>query len=204
MTALDIARAVQAGERSAVSVVEEHLAAIDAREAELHACNLVMRDSALAEAAAIDARVAAGETVGPLAGVPVALKDNMCTRGVATTCSSKILEGWHPPYDAEAVIRLRAAGAIPIAKTNLDEFAMGSSTETSAFGPVKNPWRAKGSTAALTPGTTAQRLVAEVSDLLGPDACVVPALDLTGVARPTTIGLGDSFVGGFLAALDQR
>ena len=104
------ARPVRAGERSARSVVEEHLAAIDAREAELHAFNLVMRDEALAAADAIDAQVAAGEDPGPLAGVPIALKDNLCTTGVPTTCSSKILEGWKPPYDATVVERLAAAG----------------------------------------------------------------------------------------------
>ena len=134
-----IAGAVRRGERSAVEVVEEHLARIDAGEADIHAFNLVLRDGALAEAAEIDRRVAAGEDPGPLAGVPIALKDNLCTRGVPTTCSSRILDGWRPPYDATAVERVRAAGAVVIGKTNLDEFAMGSSTENSAFGPTRNP-----------------------------------------------------------------
>ena len=134
-TAVEIAAAVRAGTLSASEVVEHHLAAIDAREAELHACNTVMADEARAAAARLDA----GDKSGPLAGVPVALKDNMCTRGIPTTCSSKILEGWRPPYDATVVTRLREAGAIVIAKTNLDEFAMGSSTENSAFGPSRNP-----------------------------------------------------------------
>src|SRR5687768_9416927 len=138
-TALEIAAAVKKKERKAREVVETYLAAIDAREGEIHAFNHVMRDEALAAADAIDVRVANGDDVGPLAGVPVALKDNMCTRGIPTTCSSRILEGWRPPYDATVVTRLREAGAVVIGKTNLDEFAMGSSTENSAFGPTRNP-----------------------------------------------------------------
>ncbi len=138
-SAFDIAADVRAGRVSARDVVEQHLATIADREADVHAFNLVMADVARRQADAVDGDVAAGHDPGPLAGVPLALKDNLCTRGVDTTCSSRILQGWKPPYDATVVTRLRDAGAVAIGKTNLDEFAMGSSTENSAFGATRNP-----------------------------------------------------------------
>jgi aspartyl-tRNA(Asn)/glutamyl-tRNA(Gln) amidotransferase subunit A len=141
VSAVELAAAVRAGKRSARDVVEEHLAEIAAREPELHAFNHVLEAEARHAADAVDAAVARGHDPGPLAGVPVALKDNLCTRGIPTTCSSKILEGWRPPYSATVVERVTAAGGVPIGKTNLDEFAMGSSTENSAFGPTRNPRR---------------------------------------------------------------
>jgi aspartyl-tRNA(Asn)/glutamyl-tRNA(Gln) amidotransferase subunit A len=138
-SAAAIAAAVRSGERRAQDVLEAALAAIEARDREVHAFLHVARDHARAAAAAVDAAVADGRDPGPLAGVPVALKDNLCTRGIPTTCASKILEGWLPPYDATVVERLRAAGAVVVGKTNMDEFAMGSSTENSAAGPTRHP-----------------------------------------------------------------
>ncbi len=139
VTATDIAWNVRNNVVTATEVVERHLAEIERREGEIHAFNLVLADEARSRAAEIDDAVAVGRDPGPLAGVPIALKDNMCTRGIPTTCSSKILDGWKPPYDATVVTKLREAGAVIIGKTNLDEFAMGSSTENSAFGPTRNP-----------------------------------------------------------------
>jgi aspartyl-tRNA(Asn)/glutamyl-tRNA(Gln) amidotransferase subunit A len=136
--AVDIAAAVNAKESSASAELQSSLSVIEEKNGAINAFLYVDTDGAKKFAAEVDARIANGEKL-PLAGVPVAIKDNLCQTGVPTTCSSKILADWRPPYTATVVERLLAAGAIPVGKTNLDEFAMGSSTETSAFGPTKNP-----------------------------------------------------------------
>jgi len=138
-SASEIAELVSTGEISAIEILERHLNHIEEHEKDVHAFNLVTIDEARAAAEETDKLIAKGEKIGPLAGVPVAIKDNLCTKGIPTTASSKILEGWKPPYDATVVKKLKEAGATIVGKTNLDEFAMGSSTENSAFGPTRNP-----------------------------------------------------------------
>ena len=138
-SAFELAAAIRSGETTAAETLTKSMGAVAERDDEINAFLHMTRDRAQAQADAVDQAVAAGNDPGPLAGVPVAVKDNMCTRGEPTTCSSKILEGWRPPYDATVIDRLEAAGAVIVGKTNLDEFAMGSSTENSAFGPTRNP-----------------------------------------------------------------
>ena len=131
---------VAAGRVSAVDLCRAAIDRADAVNGALNAFNLIDRERALARADQIDRRRAAGDTLGPLAGVPVAVKDNLCVRGMRTTASSRMLDRFVPPYDATVVQRIEAAGAVIVAKTNCDEFAMGSSNENSAFGPARNPW----------------------------------------------------------------
>jgi aspartyl-tRNA(Asn)/glutamyl-tRNA(Gln) amidotransferase subunit A len=135
----EVARAVRRGDRSAVAVLDEALRRVSAGDGEVRAFVTVDAEAAGRAAEAVDAAVAAGTDPGPLAGVPVALKDNLCTRGLQTACGSRMLAGWRPPYDATVVAKLRRAGAVIVGKTNMDEFAMGSSTESSWFGPTRNP-----------------------------------------------------------------
>ncbi|MCI0687719.1 MAG: aspartyl/glutamyl-tRNA amidotransferase subunit A, partial [Sporichthyaceae bacterium] len=139
-TAVELSRLLATREVSAVEVARAHLDRIAEVDERVHAFLCVDAEGAVAAAEAVDQARVRGEELPPLAGVPVAVKDVMATRGLPTTCGSRILDGWRPPYDATIVTRMRAAGLVVLGKTNMDEFAMGSSTEYSAFGPTHNPW----------------------------------------------------------------
>jgi aspartyl-tRNA(Asn)/glutamyl-tRNA(Gln) amidotransferase subunit A len=165
----DTARRVKAGEIKAVEIVDTMLARIEKHDGELGAYLAISGEKARADAAMIDAMRESKIALGPLAGVPIALKDNLVTKGTPTTAGSKILDGWVPPYDATIVERLRAAGAIIIGKTNLDEFGMGSSTERSAFKPAKNPWDTTRDPGGSTGGSAAAVAAGLATASLGTD-----------------------------------
>ncbi|MBO5155150.1 MAG: Asp-tRNA(Asn)/Glu-tRNA(Gln) amidotransferase subunit GatA [Eubacterium sp.] len=169
LTAVELGKRIQNKEVTAVDAAREALAAIAAREEAVHSFVTVDAEGALARAEQIQKRIDAGELTSPLAGVPVAIKDNMCTQGMKTTCSSNILYNFMPAFTAEAVLNLEKAGAVVLGKTNMDEFAMGSTTETSAFGVTKNPWNTGHVPGGSSGGSCAAVAAEECSYALGSD-----------------------------------
>lgn len=156
-------------ERSAVEITQESLERINKLEPKLKSFLCLTADQALEQARRVDAKIAAGEEIGLLAGIPVAVKDNMCTRGIPTTCASKILENFVPPYESTVTQKLRDADAVIVGKTNLDQFAMGSSTETSAFQVTSNPWDIERVPGGSSGGSAAAVAAGECSVALGSD-----------------------------------
>lgn len=169
LTAVELGRKIKEKEVTVEEAVTAALDAIEKREAEVHSFVTVDREGALKRAREVQAKIDAGELTGPLAGVPVAIKDNMCTKGLLTTCSSKILYNFVPTYTAEAVLNLEKAGAVILGKTNMDEFAMGSTTETSAYGVTKNPWNTGHVPGGSSGGSCAAVAAEECSYALGSD-----------------------------------
>ena len=163
LTAVELGRKIKEKEVTVEEAVTAALDAIEKREAQVHSFVTVKR------AKEVQAKIDAGELTGPLAGVPVAIKDNMCTKGLLTTCSSKILYNFVPTYTAEAVLNLEKAGAVILGKTNMDEFAMGSTTETSAYGVTKNPWNTGHVPGGSSGGSCAAVAAEECSYALGSD-----------------------------------
>jgi len=168
-SAVELSTAIKEGKFTALEAMEAVLARIDEKEKDINAYVTIDRERALKAAAAVQEKIEKGELSGPLAGVPVAVKDNMCTEGMLTTCSSKILENFIPTFSAEAVINLEKAGAVLIGKTNMDEFAMGSTTETSAYGETKNPWNTEHVPGGSSGGSAAAVAAEECFFALGSD-----------------------------------
>lgn len=169
LTAVELGKKIKAKEVSVEEAVRAALAAIGEKEDAVNSFVTVDEEGALAKAKQVQEKINAGELTGPLAGVPVAIKDNMCTEGLLTTCSSKILYNFLPTYSAEAVKKLEEAGAVIIGKTNMDEFAMGSTTETSAYGTTKNPWNTANVPGGSSGGSCAAVAAEEVPFALGSD-----------------------------------
>ena len=207
LSASEIAAAIASGEISAVEVAQVHLDRIAAVDERVHASLHVDRQGALAAARAVDAKRANGEHLGSLAGVPLALKDVFTQRGVPTTCGSRILEGWRPPFDSTVVRRLRDAGVVVLGKTNMDEFAMGSSTENSAYGPSRNPWNLGRIPGGSSGGSSAAVSSYEAPLGIGTDTggSIRQPAAVTGVVgvKPTYGGVSRYGLVAFSSSLDQ-
>ncbi len=199
--------ALRAGETTSVELLASVLSRAEMTESELHCYLNLDREGAMAAARRADEQMARGQDRGPLHGIPVAVKDNMCTRGLETTCSSQILAGYRPPYDATAVTRLRQAGAVIVGKTNLDEFAMGSSTENSAYGPTRNPWDTERVPGGSSGGSAAAVATGSAMAALGSDtggSIRQPAALCGVVGMKPTYGLVSRYgLVAFASSLDQ-
>ena len=169
MTAVELGKAIKDGQVSVVEATQACLDSIEACEKDYNSFVTVDREGALAQAEEVQKKIDAGELSGPLAGVPIAIKDNMCQEGVQTSCSSKILSNFVPTYTAEAVVKLKEAGAVIVGHTNMDEFAMGSTTETSYFGETRNPWDTDRVPGGSSGGSAAAVAGEEVPCALGSD-----------------------------------
>jgi aspartyl-tRNA(Asn)/glutamyl-tRNA(Gln) amidotransferase subunit A len=206
-SASQIAGLVASGEASAVEIAQAHLDRIAAVDGDLHAFLHVDVDGALAAAKAVDERRAAGEALSPLAGVPLAMKDVVVTQGLPTTAGSKILEGWVPPYDATITRRIKDAGIVMLGKTNMDEFAMGSSTENSAFGPSHNPWDLARIPGGSSGGSSAAVSGYEAPLAIGTDTggSIRQPAAVTGIVghKPTYGGVSRYGLIAFSSSLDQ-